>query len=159
VRFRHPLVRSAVYRAPSSQPSRAADLLRDGLALLFTERYAAGTPMLRRALRAFSSESVSAEGLTWLWLASATATAASLWDDETWHVLSTRRISIAREAGALTELPMALSAGVWVHLFAGELDLAAALLPDEEKAQLRRSLEEETQALIGALELARDRIA
>ena len=36
---------------PSPEPPRAPDLLLDGLAVLHTEGYAAGTPMLKRALR------------------------------------------------------------------------------------------------------------
>src|SRR5205807_568230 len=51
---------------PASQPSRAPDLLLDGLALLITEGYAASAPTLKRALRAFSSESISGkEALRW----------------------------------------------------------------------------------------------
>jgi hypothetical protein len=37
-----------------------------------------------------------------------------------------------REAGALSELPIALSSRVWLHLFAGELDLAGALVEELE---------------------------
>ena len=49
---------------------RAPDLLLDGLAAQFTEGYAAGLPILRRALTAFGSRDVpSAEELRWLWLA------------------------------------------------------------------------------------------
>ena len=55
-------------RAP--QPPRAADLLLDGLARAVTEGYAAGAPMLRRALSAFATqESPGRGGLGWLLLA------------------------------------------------------------------------------------------
>src|SRR5271170_8020039 len=57
-------------------PARAPDLLLDGLALLVTEGYAAGTPALRRALLAFRGQDISAEeGLSWLWLAGRAAMA------------------------------------------------------------------------------------
>ena len=46
---------------PPPTPPRASDLLLDGLALLITEGYAAGAPMLKRALRAFRSEAISTE--------------------------------------------------------------------------------------------------
>ena len=73
---------------PPSQPPRAADLLLDGLALLITDGYAAGAPMLQRALSAFRSEDLSGRGgLRWLWLACRIA-AADLWDDESWDVLA-----------------------------------------------------------------------
>jgi hypothetical protein len=59
---------------PSPEPPRAPDLLLDGLAVLHTEGYAAGTPMLKRALRAFRGAELSSEdGIRWLWLACRTA--------------------------------------------------------------------------------------
>ena len=51
--------RAARAAPASSQPPSASDLLLDGLALLLTEGYAAGTPMLRRAVNAFRREDVS----------------------------------------------------------------------------------------------------
>ena len=49
-------------------PPHPADLLLDGLAIRFTEGYAAGVPTLRRALAAFRSQGDSgSEGLRWLW--------------------------------------------------------------------------------------------
>jgi DNA-binding CsgD family transcriptional regulator/tetratricopeptide (TPR) repeat protein len=116
---------------PSSQPPRAADLLLDGLALLITEGYPAGTPILRRALSAFRSEDVSREeGLRWLWLACRAA--ANLWDDETWAVLAIRQVQLARDAGALTVLPVALNSRIYMHLNAGELAAAAALIEEAQ---------------------------
>ena len=117
---------------PSSQPPRAADRLLDGLALLTTEGYSAGTPMLRRALSAFRSEAISREeGLRWLWLACRAAVA--LWDDTTWELLSTRHVQLARDAGALSVLPIALISRMGVQLWTGEL-AAAASLNDEVEA-------------------------
>jgi hypothetical protein len=52
----------AAYTAPPSlQPPRAPDLLLDGLALLLTRGYPAGTPTLKRALNAFQSKSIAME--------------------------------------------------------------------------------------------------
>jgi DNA-binding CsgD family transcriptional regulator len=53
-----------------------------------------------------------------------------MWDDARWEAISVRYAQIAREAGALGELPLALSHLVYVHLFAGK-QTAAALLVDE----------------------------
>src|SRR5207302_3187100 len=117
--------------APSSQPPRPADLLLDGLAMLITEGYPAGTPILRQALSAFLSEHISIEeGLRWLWLACLAA--VNLWDHEAWYVLSTRHVQLARDAGALTVLPIALISRMAVHLWAGELAAAAALVDEVE---------------------------
>ena len=126
-----PEVARAARAAPRSQLPRSRELLVDGLALLFTEGFPAGTPMLQRALSAFRSEDFSGEGgLRWLWLAGVTA--VDLWDDESWHVLATSHVEIAREAGALSELPLALSQRIYTHLYAGELVAAASLVEELE---------------------------
>jgi len=112
-------------------PARAPDLLLDGLALLVTEGYAAGTPALRRALLAFRSQDISAEeGLSWLWLAGRAAMA--VWDDETWHILASRHVKLARDAGALSELPLAVRSRILLHAHAGELEEGAALIAEAQ---------------------------
>jgi DNA-binding CsgD family transcriptional regulator len=47
-------------------------------------------------------------------------------------VLATRHVRLAREAGALTALPLALSMCIAVHTFAGELAAASSLLDEAE---------------------------
>jgi DNA-binding CsgD family transcriptional regulator/tetratricopeptide (TPR) repeat protein len=123
-------VSQAARRAPApSAPPRAPDLLLDGLALLVTEGRAAGAPLLRQALSAFRGQGSSAEeGLRWLWLAGRVAD--DLWDDESWEVLCARHVELARQAGALTVLPIALRSRIFVHVFAGELDEGAALMQE-----------------------------
>jgi DNA-binding CsgD family transcriptional regulator len=121
--------RAARAAPPSSQPPRPSDLLLDGLALLITEGYAAGTPTLRRAVDAFREEDMSrGDGRRWLWLASRVA--AFLWDDEAWDVLSARFVGLARDAGALSVLPLALTTRSGVHMFAGEFGIASSLLEE-----------------------------
>jgi DNA-binding CsgD family transcriptional regulator len=119
-------IADAARRAPPSPaPPRAPDLLLDGLALLQSEGYRSGTPMLKRALRAFRSEELSSEdGISWLWLACRTA--MDLWDDESWFVLSARQVTLARDAGALTVLPLALNLQAGIHIFAGQFAAAEA---------------------------------
>ena len=125
-------VARAARKAPAPQgEARASDLLLDGLALLVTEGYAAGTPALKRALLAFRSQDISAaEGLSWLWLAGRMAMA--VWDDETWDILASRHIQLAREAGALSELPLAIRSRILLHAHAGELAEGAALIAEAE---------------------------
>jgi DNA-binding CsgD family transcriptional regulator len=124
-------VAEAARAAPPSEPPRLADLLLDGLAVLITEGYAAGAPILRRVLSAFRSEhAFKEEEIRWLHFACRTA--ADLWDDESWHVLATRDVQLAREAGALNELPIALNTRIGVHLGAGELVAAASLIEEAE---------------------------
>ena len=50
-----------------------------------------------------------------------------LWDDETWHALTTRNVELARDTGELTALPVALQSRILEHVTVGELDEAAAL--------------------------------
>jgi DNA-binding CsgD family transcriptional regulator len=121
--------RAARAAPPSSQPPRPSDLLLDGLALLITEGYAAGTPTLKMAVSAFRGEGMDrGEGRRWLWLASRVA--AFLWDDEAWDVLSARFVQLARDAGALSMLPLALTTRAGVQVFSGELAATASLVEE-----------------------------
>jgi DNA-binding CsgD family transcriptional regulator len=114
---------------PAPEPARAADLLLDGLALLITEGYAAGVPMLKRALSAFRGDDIPREeGIRWLALACRIA--MDLWDDESWEVLATRQVQLARDAGALAVLFIALRGRIGLHLHAGELAAAASLVEE-----------------------------
>jgi DNA-binding CsgD family transcriptional regulator len=121
--------RAARTAPPSPQPSRGSDLLLDGLALLITDGYAAGAPTLKRAVNAFRGEAMSrGEGRRWLWLASRVA--AFLWDDEAWDAISARFVELARDAGALSVLPLALTTRTGMHLFAGRLAMASSLVDE-----------------------------
>ena len=125
-------VARAARKAPAPPaPARAPDVLLDGLALLVTEGYAAGTPVLRRALLAFRGQDISAEeGLSLLWLAERVAMA--VWDDETWHILASRHVKLARDAGALSELPLAIRSRILLHAHVGELEQGAALIAEAQ---------------------------
>jgi DNA-binding CsgD family transcriptional regulator len=113
-------------------PPRAPDLLLDGLATLFTEGYRPAVPILRQAQTAFGTEMSPAEQLRWLWLAAITS--ELLWDEVGWESLSEQHVQLARDTGALGELPLALSMRIYVHLFAGELRSAAYLVEQIEAA-------------------------
>src|SRR3954454_15345177 len=76
---------------PAPQPKRASDLLLDGLATRFTAGYAAGAPVVRRALNAFRREDdASEEELRGVGLACRAA--VDLWDDEIWEGLAIRHL-------------------------------------------------------------------
>jgi DNA-binding CsgD family transcriptional regulator len=122
-------VAAAARAAPRpSHPPRAPDLLLDGLAANFTEGYSAGLPILRRALSAFDRETSAEEDLRWLWLACIAA--VNLWDYDRWDTFSSRHVRLTREAGALSELALALIQRVYALLFAGELVAAASLVEE-----------------------------
>jgi DNA-binding CsgD family transcriptional regulator len=112
-----------------SHSAGAADLLLNGLALLTTAGHAAAAATLKRAVSAFRGNDVSAEELTkWLWLACPAA--QMLWDDEGWDALSRRHVQLAREAGALGVLPMALSQRATLHVLTGDLGAGASLVEE-----------------------------
>jgi tetratricopeptide (TPR) repeat protein len=130
----------AARAAPAGpQPPRAVDVLLDGIATRFTDGYSAGVGPLRRALYTYWREQrPGGEDMPWRWLwlecpVTPEPLAAELWDDEAWHDLATRAVSLARDAGALAVLPIALSYRACVHVHAGEFDAAAALI-EEAKA-------------------------
>jgi len=112
-------------------PARPGDQLLDGLVTLLTDGYLAGAPLLRRALDAFAETKVSLEeGLGWLPLAARLS--AEVWDDHSWSVLSARLIELARDAGALSVLPAALTSGAAAQLLAGQPGQAGWMLRQAE---------------------------
>ena len=68
--------------------------------------------------------------MRWLWLG--WLVAGDLWDDEMWHELATQAVRRAREAGALTVLPLALVYRAAVHVHAGEFAAASALIEEAD---------------------------
>jgi DNA-binding CsgD family transcriptional regulator/tetratricopeptide (TPR) repeat protein len=120
---------AAARGVPPQQLPRVSDKLLDAIAVRLTDGYSASVPMMERVLGAFCDEEIPVqEALRWLFLVSVIA--ADLWDDERWYVLVARHVRIAREAGALSELPLALDSRAFVHLFTGELAAAASLVEE-----------------------------
>jgi DNA-binding CsgD family transcriptional regulator len=123
--------------APAPPPPRPMDLLLDGAATRLTEGYVAGVPPLRRALDALRRDGGRSEDdiMGWLWLACPVAPepiAPELWDDAAWHELTARAVGLARDAGALAVLPVALTYRAGVHVHAGEFGAAAGLIEEAE---------------------------
>src|SRR5690348_17641527 len=56
----------------------------------------------------------------------------AVWDDETWHILADRHVQLARDAGALSELPLAVRSRILLHAHAGELAEGAALIAEAQ---------------------------
>ena len=145
-------VAAAVRGLPEpTMPPAASDLLLDGLARMITDGPATGTPALRTALRAFSGDTRSDEDQRWWrWLAGRAA--GFIWDYEAWDSLTMRQIRTAREAGALAELPFALSTRVGVCLFGGDVAAASSLL--EESNALAEATDSQIVPPYGMLTVA-----
>ncbi|HET9948142.1 MAG TPA: LuxR C-terminal-related transcriptional regulator, partial [Longimicrobiales bacterium] len=127
-----------VARLASSPPngSRPADALLDGVVELLIEGGPAGLPRLKHALERFRRERPSgqAERVRWLRLAPLAQKVAAhqLWDDEAWSELAERTVGIARRAGALGALPVALAYAAGVRVQAGDLAGAAVQIREAD---------------------------
>lgn len=90
-------------------PPRLADLILDALTLVVTGGPAAAAPALRQVVGAFAGPHISMEErLRWGWLAQAAASV--LWDDDAWRAMLMWQVRLARETGALDQLPIMLGA-------------------------------------------------
>ncbi|MBO0728878.1 MAG: AAA family ATPase [Acidimicrobiaceae bacterium] len=128
---------AALAAPPAPQPPRPTDLLLDAAGKRFTEGYVAGVTPLRRALDALRQDAERDEShiMGWLWTACPVAPepiAPDLWEDETWFYLASRAVELARNAGALAVLPVALTYLAGVHVHAGEFAVAAALISEAD---------------------------
>ncbi|MDX3075633.1 helix-turn-helix transcriptional regulator [Streptomyces sp. MI02-7b] len=120
---------------PPSSPPRMVDVLLDSMAGLVIDGHAAAGEV-RRALHVVRQE--QGAGATdadrrWMWLACRVTPeplAPELWDDDAWQELATGAVGMAREAGALAVLPMALTYQACFHVFAGGFCTAEALIDE-----------------------------
>jgi DNA-binding CsgD family transcriptional regulator len=121
-------VSRAVRALPPARSPRPADLLLDGLALLVTDGPAAAAPVLRRAVIPFASGDMSREeGLASGWLA-----ASVLWDDDAGQAIMDREVRLAREVGALDELPVNLLPLAMSATWRGDFAAAASLIAESD---------------------------
>jgi DNA-binding CsgD family transcriptional regulator len=125
------VARAALQAPRVSDEPRAVDRLVDGLAVRFTDGYAASVPALKRALTTLRQEG-ERKGVSVRWPWFARRVAAELFADDTWHYLTTRSVQVARESGALAVLPLALNHLAHVRCFEGDLDGARALLDEAD---------------------------
>jgi DNA-binding CsgD family transcriptional regulator/tetratricopeptide (TPR) repeat protein len=118
------------------QPPGPVGLLLDALAVLYTEGYAAGAPLLVRANNLIlAPEGDPDDDSRWLVLARSkvfAVPAAEVWDAESWHALALRITRFARLAGAPIYLQFALNHLAWTYVVRGEF-ATAALVIDEER--------------------------
>jgi DNA-binding CsgD family transcriptional regulator len=126
-------VARAAGAAPAPTTPGVSDLLLDGLAAKVNQGYAAGVPILRAALSAFTAHSLPPEQELRS-LSMAFTAALETWDDELWDRFTRRYVRLADDLGALSELPAALSSRVFMLAFSGELAAASALVEEERAA-------------------------
>jgi DNA-binding CsgD family transcriptional regulator len=130
-------VSNAILDATAADRSdRARDLILRGQALLAAQGQEAAMPTLRRALKAYLHESLDGLELHWMWFASRAA--QDLWDADGMRVLAARQVELARAAGVMTVLPIALSLQMVAQTLGG--DLAAAEASCDEIDVLRTAM-------------------
>ncbi|MFB4308280.1 AAA family ATPase [Actinomadura sp. GTD37] len=118
-------VANAILDATGGEDSgRARDLILRGQALLAAKGQEAAIETLRRAQRAFLDEAPDALELHWMWFASRAA--QDLWDARSLRALADRQVELARAAGVVTVLPIALSLLMLAQTVDGDLDAAEA---------------------------------
>jgi len=123
--------RAALALPVRADPPHPADLVLAGLATVVTDGSAAAAPTLRRAISAFNGANMSvAEELRWGWFAQAAASA--LWDDDAWRTMLARQVQLARDAGALDQLPVTLGALGTAAAWTGDFTAAAALVAEAD---------------------------
>ena len=124
-------VAQAVREAPPPQAPGKADLLLEGMAVLYTDGYAASAPQLHRAVQAFGSDDLTLdEAFRSAWVAAVAA--VDLWDDVHWDVLSQRHLDVVRKAGALSLLPLALASRAIFDIHSGNLAAASSLVAESQ---------------------------
>jgi DNA-binding CsgD family transcriptional regulator len=116
---------------PAAQPARPIDLVLDGFALVVTDGPAAAAPTLRQAVSAFADADISPEeGLRWGRFAQAAASA--LWDFDAWYAMLVRQVGLARDVGALDQLPVMLGALGMAEVWRGDFAAAASLRTESD---------------------------
>jgi DNA-binding CsgD family transcriptional regulator len=122
--------RAARALPPPAHPPRPVDQLLDGLALMVTDGPAAAAAVLGQAASAFASADTPVqEGLQWGWLVRVADQA--MWDDEG-RRLTARHVQLAREAGALGQLPILLNMMAMDAVWSGDTAAAASLIAEAD---------------------------
>ena len=131
---------------PPGAGRTARDLVLQAFAAL-TDDYPAAVPAGREALaRLLDGRDPAAHGTRLLWQGSVLA--LELWDDEAAYALSHQHLQTVRRAGALSELPLALSSFIPILVFRGELSAAAGLVEGARSVQQAAGI---TETAYGAL--------
>jgi DNA-binding CsgD family transcriptional regulator len=118
-------VEAALAAPPAPEPPRPVDLVLDGLATRLVEGGAAGSPALKQAIVAFRTEPDSQMRMIQI-------SFPDVGDDDTWQMLVSRQVQVARETGALTVLPIPLQHLALLNTFAGHFDAAAAMIQEAD---------------------------
>ena len=121
--------RSAQALRPPKHPPRPLDLLLEGLARLAIDGPDAAAPALRQAASAFASADAPAQELLQFGLM-AHGAAIALWDEDCWRAILVRQVRLARDVGALDQLPVDLSGLAQDDTWRGDFEAADSLIAE-----------------------------
>jgi DNA-binding CsgD family transcriptional regulator len=135
---------------PMAEPPHALDLLLDGLALLTTDGRSAATPVLQRAAKAVAGMSAKDAVACGPRLAAASS---AVWDADGSSAILERQAKLVRDAGALAELPIHLSALATEKAWNGDLASAKLLIAESDRVAAMTGSRIETFAALRLLTL------
>jgi DNA-binding CsgD family transcriptional regulator len=115
---------------PPAEPPHPLDLLLVGLALLTTDGRTAATPVLQRAAKAVAA--MPARDVVG-WGPRVAAASSAVWDADGSSAILERQAKIVRDAGALAELPIHLSALATEKAWNGDLASAKLLIAEGDR--------------------------
>lgn len=113
---------------------RPIDFLLSGMTSRILDGPGAGSDHIRSALELWNSNAQNEEGPAqyWPFPIAQESGAHELWDDAILKQIATDMVRRARDTGALAMLPPALTYRAGVHVYMGELSMAARLLEEVE---------------------------
>jgi DNA-binding CsgD family transcriptional regulator len=115
----------------ATQSPQLPALVLDALTMLVTDGPVAAAAALRDVARVFASGSVPVEEeLRWGWLAQAVTSV--LWDDVAWRAMLRRQVQLARDVGALDQLPIDLAALGTATAWTGDFTVVSALIAESD---------------------------
>jgi DNA-binding CsgD family transcriptional regulator len=115
---------------PAPGPQCPLHLLLDGFARWSTGGCAAAAATLQQAVEALADIPVE-DVLRWGWMA--TGASAAVWDEDGMLASYTRQVQLVRDAGALEQLPIHLSALGLAKAWTGDFADAAALIAESDR--------------------------
>lgn len=122
-------VGDAARAAPPTPQPRLPDRLLDALAVRLADGFAASAGMIEPLLAELAGEHVPVEDTMRCRLLAGVA-AADLWDLDRWQSVAVRLVQVAREAGALSDLPLALDSWAFTLVFEGDLGRASSVIEE-----------------------------
>jgi DNA-binding CsgD family transcriptional regulator/tetratricopeptide (TPR) repeat protein len=127
------VARAALALSPTGPSPPLTERLLHAVAASYLQDEAEAIPALREALATFPKGLTADRELRWIWLICMISMRTL--DHQRWADCAARHLRLARDAGALTELPLALNSQTYTVVFAGNLAAAGDLVAETAAVQ------------------------